>query len=445
MGRLTRGLKSGSFDWYMPGWAGPPPVDSYVGGAGDPSVSGSTAAMRISAVWACTKLISDTFATLPLVLYKRGDDADRARATGHPLYRILHDAPNPHMTSFTWRQVAMYHLLHWGNTYAEKVRENGGRGAIVSLEPLMPDRMQVRWSGGQRLYDYSTGGRVVTMDESKVFHVPGLGYNGLVGFPVLTLMRRTLDSYGAARDFGASFFRHGARPAVVIKHPEKMSKPAIARLRAQMDELRGAGNAGKTVLMEEGSDIKELGHPAGECAVHPDQDLRDRRDRPLVRRPAAHDRRGQQREHELGHRHRAAEAGLPRLHDVALAGRVHGRHHPAAPGRQPAELLRRVRDRRVPAGRPPEALSGLHLRAQRRLAVGQRIRARENMNAREDPGGDEYLLPMNMESVGEDDGSLTMRVTSGVDPRTTPPGPPALEPSSTPAPLIAAGATAASR
>jgi HK97 family phage portal protein len=165
------------------------------------------------------------------------------------------------MTSYTWRKTTMLHLLTWGNGYSEQVRN--GYGELVALETMRPDRMQkVAWEGGARVYYYrNADGEVVRMTQDQVFHVPGLSFDGLVGKPPLTLMRETLGSFSAAREYGSSFFRNGARPAVVVKHPKTMTNPAIERLTAQFDRLRGSGNAGKTILLEEGADFQDVGFP----------------------------------------------------------------------------------------------------------------------------------------------------------------------------------------
>ena len=139
-------------------------------------------AMQITAVHACVRVISETIASLPLHLYRYGEKGNKEKATDHPLYFLLHDEPNPEMTSFVFRETLMTHLLLWGNAYAQIIRN--GKGEVVALYPLMPNRMKVeRDENGQLYYEYSK-----TVDErgsskeityvllpKDVLHIPGLG------------------------------------------------------------------------------------------------------------------------------------------------------------------------------------------------------------------------------------------------------------------------------
>ena len=215
--------------------------------------------LNIITVYQCVRVLAETFAAMPLILYRRTANGGRDRAHGHPLYDVLHSQPNPDMTSFVWRELMMTHLATWGNAYCEKTEDALGR---LQLWPIRPDRIEPKYEGGRRVYDYLNplGGKQ-RMREGSVLHFQGMGSDGLKGKSPIELMRRALGLYQTAEQFGESFFRNGARPATVLKHPKTLSDPAIARLAAQMDSLRGAGNAGKTVVLEEGLDFGEVGIP----------------------------------------------------------------------------------------------------------------------------------------------------------------------------------------
>ena len=98
------------------------------------SVSGKTvterSAMQMTAVYSCVRVLSEAIASLPLHLYKITDEGSKEKATDHPLYFILHDEPNPEMTSFVFRETLMTHLLLWGNAYAQVIRN--GKGEVVA-------------------------------------------------------------------------------------------------------------------------------------------------------------------------------------------------------------------------------------------------------------------------------------------------------------------------
>lgn len=216
-------------------------------------------AMNMITVYQCVSILSETFASIPLILYRRNPDDSRERATDHPLYQTLHDEPNPTMTSFVWRELVSTHLKTWGNHFSEIVQA----GPYTQLWPIRPDRMELKWGAdGAKVFTYrSPLGGSTEIPPERMFHVQAGSSSGLVGESPINAMRGALALYAAGEQFGTSFFRNGARPATVLKHPKELSKGAIERLGAQMDALRGAGNAGKTVVLEEGLDFSEVGVP----------------------------------------------------------------------------------------------------------------------------------------------------------------------------------------
>lgn len=216
--------------------------------------------MAIATFYAGVRVLAETFAMLPLFVYRRLEGGGKDRAVDHPLYPVLHDEPNPEMSSFIWRELVMQNLVTWGNHFSEIVFDQLGR---TQLWPLRPDRMEVRWGRDSRKdYIYAkANGQRVKMEPGSVFHIPGMGADGLRGYSLLTLHRKTFKLHDAARDFGTSTFENNARPAVVLSHPKTLSDAAIGRLAGQMDELRGSKNAGKTVVLEEGLQITEVGIP----------------------------------------------------------------------------------------------------------------------------------------------------------------------------------------
>ena len=110
-------------------------------------------AMQMTAVYACVRILSESIAGLPVHLYRYVDSGSKQKALEHPLYRLLHDEPNPEMTSFVFRETLMTHLLLWGNAYAQIIRN--GKGQVMALYPLMPNRMSVdRDDKGHLYYQY---------------------------------------------------------------------------------------------------------------------------------------------------------------------------------------------------------------------------------------------------------------------------------------------------
>ena len=151
-----------------------------------------------------------------------------------PLYFLLHDEPNPEMTSFVFRETLMTHLLLWGNAYAQIIRN--GKGEVLALYPLMPDRMSVdRDERGRLYYEYTVNsddapamkGSTVRLQPADVLHIPGLGFDGLVGYSPIAMAKNAIGMAIACEEYGAKFFANGAQPRVCwsIREPSKI--PAV--------------------------------------------------------------------------------------------------------------------------------------------------------------------------------------------------------------------------
>lgn len=106
--------------------------------------------LHIATVYACVRLLAETVASLPLHLYKYKGDGGKERATDHPLYKILYRLPNPEMSSFSFRECMMTHLLLWGNAYAQIVRD--GKNEILWLYPLLPQNVEIDRDDQGNLY-----------------------------------------------------------------------------------------------------------------------------------------------------------------------------------------------------------------------------------------------------------------------------------------------------
>jgi HK97 family phage portal protein len=214
-------------------------------------------AMQQIAVYACIRVISEAVAQLPLQVYKHTAEG-REKAENHPLYYLLHDAPNNEMTSFVFRETLMGHLLTYGNAYAQIIRN--GRGEIIGLYPLMPDKMEVNRDEENRLvyiyrkYDEANpnvkGNGTYYLTSEDVLHIPGLGYDGLVGYSPIAIAKNAIGISIACEEYGASFFANGASPSGVLEHPGTIKDPE--RVRTAWRKAYGSGNAHKVAVLEEG-------------------------------------------------------------------------------------------------------------------------------------------------------------------------------------------------
>jgi len=196
----------------------------YFGSSGSGQSVTVRSAIQVSAVYACVRVIAETVASLPLHVH-RNTDTGSIKAFEHPLYHLLHDEPNTEMTSFILRETMLSHLLLWGNAYCQIVRN--GRNHIVGLYPLLPDRMEVdRGSDGRLVYTYTTtDGKRVQLPPEMVLHIPGLGFDGVMGYSPIALERNAIGLGIAAEEYGGRFFANGATPAGVLTHPNTVKAP----------------------------------------------------------------------------------------------------------------------------------------------------------------------------------------------------------------------------
>ena len=222
-------------------------------------------AMQMTAVYSCVRILAEAVAGLPLHLYRYKEDGGKEKALDHPLYLLLHDEPNPEMSSFVFRETLMTHLLLWGNAYAQIIRN--GKGEVIALYPLMPNRMVVdRDIHGQLYYQYTRSteeaptmkGVTVNLPPSDVLHIPGLGFDGLVGYSPIAMAKNAIGMAIACEEYGAKFFANGAAPGGVLEHPGTIKDPQRVR-ESWQSTFGGSGNSNKIAVLEEGMKYTPIG------------------------------------------------------------------------------------------------------------------------------------------------------------------------------------------
>ena len=229
-------------------------------------------AMQTMAVYACVRILAEAVASLPLHVYEYQDDGGKKLVHDHPLYYLLHDEPNPEMTSFVFRETLMSHLLIWGNAYAQIIRDGAGR--VLGLYPLLPDKMEVqRDDKGNIYYVYSRNSDEnptfkeygnIKLKAEDVLHIPGLGFDGLIGYSPIAMAKNAVGMTLACEEYGASFFANGANPGGVLEHPGVLKDPS--KVRESLNSVyRGVSNAHKIAVLEEGMKYQQIGIPPEEA------------------------------------------------------------------------------------------------------------------------------------------------------------------------------------
>ena len=225
-------------------------------------------AMQIATVYACVRLLAESVAQLPLHLYRYTDSGTgKEMAADHPVYPILHRQPNPEMSSFSWRETMMVHLLLYGNSYNQVIRD--GKNGVLGIYPLLPENVEVdRDDHGEIYYIYhaytdETPGeknKDIFFRRDEILHVPGLGFNGLVGFSPIAMLKNSLGTTIAVEKFGGAFFKNGAQPSGVLEHPGVLKDPEKIR-RNWSTAYGGPANAHKVAVLEEGMSYKAISLP----------------------------------------------------------------------------------------------------------------------------------------------------------------------------------------
>lgn len=217
-----------------------------------------TTAQSVSAVYACVQAISETTASLPLILFRRGEDGDRERAADHPLYRVLHDQFNPEMTALEGREYLQASVLLKGNGFAKIVR--GYDGQVRELWPLNPDNVTVRRTPTGLVYEHSKEGVLTRLLSHEVLHLRHrLGDDGVLGVSPIAAARGVVELAQAEADHGVATFRNGAKLLGVLKFPGKLKPDQRTAIATSWSSQHGGGaNAGRTAILEEGVDFQSV-------------------------------------------------------------------------------------------------------------------------------------------------------------------------------------------
>lgn len=238
-------------------------MDSLAGGTSisGPYVSVETA-NSLPAFFSGVFQISQTIASCDLNPYKRKGENSKRLYSGAPLYYVLRGMANPYTNAFTWKEISQHHLIVWGNCYSYKQRDGGNR--VIGLWQLNPERMRIEIEeNGARTYifrDLKYREHRYTMDE--IFHIPGFGYDGIQGYPLITLHREAIGLGLSQQEFTSRFIRNGAHLSGVFSHPKTLSTTAHEHLKESIKEQYGGlSNAGRFMVVEEDMKFSPLTMP----------------------------------------------------------------------------------------------------------------------------------------------------------------------------------------
>ena len=232
------------------------PTNANVGGVKVTNES----AFDFTPVYAAIRVLAESVASLPCITYERDGVGGKRRAYRNPHYTLLHDAPSPEQTAFSFFETMMGHVLTWGNGYAELVRD--GRGVVREMYPIPPHKIRIQRVEGELTYFYDSGGHTIALPYTDVLHIAGLGFDGLQGYSPIQFARKAIGLGMAAEEFGAAFFGNATRPSGVLSHPGHLTPEAMQRLRESWENMhRGPKATGRVVIVEEGMSWTNIGIP----------------------------------------------------------------------------------------------------------------------------------------------------------------------------------------
>jgi HK97 family phage portal protein len=226
-------------------------------------------ALNYTAYWSCVSLMAQTLASLSCFVYRRKGERGRSRATDHPLYLLLHSEPNPEMDSFSYFESLMYHLVaNNGNAYSY-IDWDADLLTIKALWPMNPDRVtKLRNEKLEIEYEYRTENGPVRLPAFRVWHIPGFGFDGLIGYTPLTYARNQIGLGIAAERMGSNLFKNGLTVGGMAMHPGQMSKEAQQRFRESIEEQhKGVDKAHRLLILEEGMKYEKNSIPPNDAQM----------------------------------------------------------------------------------------------------------------------------------------------------------------------------------
>lgn len=231
------------------------------------AVVGPDSALQVPEVFAAVRVIAETLAAQPLVLYRK-TKTGRERAEDHWLYPLLHDQPNPWQTSFEFRETLAAHQVLCGGGFALKTVV---RGEIRELLPVRPERVTIEQLPASKALVYKVelpDGRILPVPGDRMFHVPALSWDTIAGLTPYWYQRESIGLSMQLRQFAAKLFKNGAGLRLVLTHPETMSDEAYKRLTESFDEqYAGVSNAHKSLLVEEGIKVEKVSQSAEDAQM----------------------------------------------------------------------------------------------------------------------------------------------------------------------------------
>ena len=214
--------------------------------------------LKVSAVYGCVRILSETIASLPLKIYEKTDEGKQV--SNHSLNQVF-QLPNGIQTGFELREFIGTSLTMRGNSYAQKIRS--GRGQVGEIIPLYPQHMDVNKDArGNLVFDYQETGAARVFSQDQIWRVAGMGSNGVTGLSPISLARESIGLAMALEEHGATLFKNGTQTDAIFEIPATLTEESFDRLKKQISEHQGSANSHKAMILEGGLTRKSIGMTA---------------------------------------------------------------------------------------------------------------------------------------------------------------------------------------
>lgn len=217
----------------------------------------SQRAMRLTAVFACVRVLAESIGMLPCSLFKNAGKG-KEKATSERIYKLLTLKPNGYMTPQEFWELVILCLCLRGNFYAYKVKALGEVAELLPIDPgsVVP-KLNSNW---EPVYQVTfPDGTTDILGQDDIWHVRILTLDGLVGLNPIAYAREAISLGLATEEHGARLFGNGAVTSGVLRTDQQLSDSAYQRLKSDFEEKhQGLGNAHKPMILEMGLDWKSM-------------------------------------------------------------------------------------------------------------------------------------------------------------------------------------------
>lgn len=216
-------------------------------------------AMKYTAVFSCCRVLAETLAAAPIMLYKKLPSGDRQAMTDLNIYDVLHNKPNEEMSPFNFKECLMMALNLGGNSVCERLVNS--HGDLVGLYPYEWTKVDISRDKDTKklIYKITDGANKKTLTRDQVFHIPGLSLDGITGLSPIQYASNAIRLGQSYESFGVNFYKNGANASGAFKFPNPLGDIAFERLKKETKEnYQRLKNTGTPMILEEGGEFQQF-------------------------------------------------------------------------------------------------------------------------------------------------------------------------------------------